>query len=125
MAKLVLIADDNADNVSLIRAILKRTPFDLDFAVARTGREVLEFTATETPDIILLDMKMPDVDGYETAYSLRADERTKHIPIIAVTAQAMVGDRERALEAGCSEYLSKPIDRTALINVITKYLSTK
>ncbi|MGO9480532.1 MAG: response regulator [Candidatus Kryptoniota bacterium] len=125
MPKLVLIADDNADNISLMRAILKRSALELEFADVQTGSEVLVFAAKRLPDIVLLDMKMPNMNGYETAAALRSNDRTKHIPIIAVTAQAMVGDKERALEAGCCEYITKPIDRTALVEAVTKYLAHK
>jgi CheY-like chemotaxis protein len=122
MSKLVLIADDNSDNISLVRTILKRSGLDVEIAEVQNGRAVLEFTTTKVPDIILLDMKMPVMDGYETATALRSDGKTKSIPIVAVTAQAMVGDKERAISAGCNEYLTKPIDRTALINAVKKYL---
>ncbi|MFZ1082303.1 MAG: response regulator [Candidatus Kryptoniota bacterium] len=122
MPKLVLVADDNVDNISLIRAILKRSALDVEIVDVQTGREVLEFVAKRIPEIILLDMKMPDMDGYETAVALKSNDQTKHVPIIAVTAQAMIGDREKALEAGCCEYVMKPIDRTLLIDAIKKYL---
>ncbi len=125
MSKLVLIADDNVDNISLIRAILKRSALDVEFADVQTGREVLEFVTKRIPDVILLDMKMPDMDGYETAAALKSNDQTKHVPIIAVTAQAMVGDKEKAFAAGCCEYIMKPIDRTQLLDAIKKHLPYK
>ncbi len=125
MPKLILIADDNADNILLIRAILRRAALDVEFVDAQTGQEVLDFVATRIPDLILLDMKMPQMDGLEAAMALKSSAQTRHVPIIAVTAQAMVGDREKAIEAGCSEYITKPIDRALLVDTVKKYLEHK
>ncbi len=125
MSKLVLIADDNVDNILLIKRILKRSGLDLEFIDAQTGREALELAIRRKPDVILLDMKMPNMDGYETASALRLSEGTGNVPIIAVTAQAMLGDKERALQAGCNEYLTKPVDPIFLSDLVRKYLSGK
>ena len=125
MPKLILIADDNADNILLIRAILKRAALDVEFADAQTGQEVLDFASKRVPDLILLDLKMPGMDGFEAATALKSNEQTQQVPIIAVTAQAMVGDREKAIEAGCSEYITKPVDRALLVETVKKYLSHK
>jgi len=125
MPKLILIADDNADNILLIRAILKRAALDVEFADAQTGQEVLDFASKRIPDLILLDLKMPGMDGFEAATALKSNEQTQQVPIIAVTAQAMVGDREKAIEAGCSEYITKPVDRALLVDTVKKYLSHK
>jgi two-component system cell cycle response regulator DivK len=123
MARLVLIADDNVDNILLLKKILRRSGMDLEFLDAQTGRDALELAMRNKPDLILLDMKMPDMDGYETAAAVRLSEGINGVPIIAVTAQAMVGDKERALQAGCNEYLAKPIDPLYLIDLTKKYLS--
>lgn len=123
MSKLVLIADDNADNILLIKRILKRSALDIEFVDAQSGREALELAARKKPQLILLDLKMPDMDGYEAAAVLKSNEETKGIPIIAVTAQAMLTDKERALQAGCNEYFTKPIDSAPLIDMVRKYLS--
>ena len=125
MSKLVLIADDNVDNILLLKRILKRTGMDIEFIEAQTGREALELALTKKPDVILLDLKMPNMDGYETAAALRLSEGMNTVPIIAVTAQAMVGDKERALRAGCNEYLTKPVDPLVLIDTVKKYLTIK
>jgi len=122
MPRLILIADDNADNILLIRTILKRAALDVEFADAQTGQEVLDFAAKKIPDLILLDLKMPVMDGFEAAAALKSNTQTSDVPIIAVTAQAMLGDREKAIEAGCSEYITKPVDRTLLIDIVKKYL---
>ncbi len=124
MPHLILIADDNADNILLIRRILKRSGLELEFIDAQSGREAVRLAAERLPNLVLLDMKMPDLDGYGAAAELKANQLTRNIPVIAVTAQAMMGDRERALEAGCDEYLMKPIDPLLLIGTIRKYLSS-
>lgn len=123
MSHLVLIADDNADNILLMRRILRRSGIECEFIDAQTGREALRLAGERKPELILLDMKMPDMDGYETAGALKGNESTKHIPVVAVTAQAMLGDRERALGAGCDEYMTKPVDPVLLIQTLKKYIS--
>ncbi len=125
MAKLVLIADDNIDNVLLLKRILKRSGMDIEFIDAQTGRDTLELAMRKEPDLILLDMKMPNMDGYETVAALRLSEGISNVPVIAVTAQAMLGDRERALQAGCNEYLTKPVEPMVLIEMVKKYLAAR
>jgi CheY-like chemotaxis protein len=122
MAKLVLIADDNADNIFLIRKLISRAHLDVEVIEAQTGRDTLTIAIQRRPAVILLDLKMPDMDGYQTASILKATEETRQIPIVAVTAQAMVGDKEKALKAGCDEYISKPIEPEILVRTIQKYL---
>jgi two-component system cell cycle response regulator DivK len=122
MAKLVLIADDNADNIFLIRKLISRAHLDVEVIEAQTGRDTLSIAIQRRPAVILLDLKMPDMDGYQTASILKATEETRQIPIVAVTAQAMVGDKEKALKAGCDEYISKPIEPEILVRTIQKYL---
>jgi two-component system, cell cycle response regulator DivK len=125
MPRVVLIADDNADNILLIRRILRRSGVDCEYLDASSGREAVKLAVERNPDLIFLDMKMPDMDGYEAAAALKSGEATRSIPVIAVTAQAMMGDRERALAAGCDEYLTKPVDPLLLVETFKKYLSKK
>jgi CheY-like chemotaxis protein len=125
MSKLILVADDNVDNILLLKRILKRSGIDIEFIEAQTGRDALELAIRRRPDLILLDMKMPNMNGYETAAALRLSEGTSNVPIIAVTAQAMLGDRERAIQAGCNEYLTKPVDPMLLIEAVRKFLTGK
>ncbi|HUI31425.1 MAG TPA: response regulator [Candidatus Acidoferrales bacterium] len=125
MSYLILIADDNVDNILLIKRILKRSSLNLEFMDAETGRDAIELAMRRKPDLILLDMKMPNMNGYEAAAALRLSEGTNTIPIIAVTAQAMLGDKERALQAGCNEYLTKPLDPILLIDTVKRYLAGK
>ena len=123
MPHVVLIADDNADNILLIRRILRRSGVDCEYLEAQTGREALRLAAERKPELILLDMKMPDMDGFEAAAALKSDESTKRIPVVAITAQAMLGDRERAIEAGCDEYVAKPVDPDLLLKTFKRYIS--
>lgn len=125
MSHLVLIADDNADNILLLKRILRRSDIDCQYIDAQSGREVLKLAAEKHPEVIFLDLKMPDMDGYKTAAALKADGSTRDIPVIAVTAQAMMGDMERALEAGCDEYMMKPVDPVLLVETLRKHLSGK
>ncbi len=122
MPHLVLIADDNADNILLMKRLLRRAGRDCECIEAQTGREALRLAIERKPALILLDMKMPDMDGYQTAAALKSNETTRAIPVVAVTAQAMLGDRERALEAGCDEYMTKPIEAEILMETLKKYL---
>lgn len=122
MATSILIADDNTDNIFLIKKLLKRAHLDVEVLEAQTGRDALLLALQKQPSLILLDMKMPDMDGYETASELKRRKETKHIPVVAVTAQAMVGDKEKALKSGCDEYISKPIEPEILVRTIQKYL---
>jgi CheY-like chemotaxis protein len=91
---------------------------------AHTGREVLKLVEEEIPDLILMDVVMPDMDGIEATRMLRKKYSRKELPIIALTAQAMAGDREVVLDAGCDEYLSKPFSITELIEKVSHYLGT-
>lgn len=123
MPHVVLIADDNADNILLIRRILRRGGVECECLDAQTGREALRLAAERRPELILLDLKMPDMDGYEAAAALKSNESTRHIPVIAITAQAMLGDRERAIKAGCDEYIAKPVDPDLLLETFKRYIS--
>lgn len=125
MPHLVLISDDNADNILLLKRILRRSQIKCEFIEAQSGRETLRLATGRHPDMIFLDLKMPDLDGYETAAALKRDESTRRIPVIAVTAQAMLGDRERALAAGCDEYMIKPVDPGLLLETFKRYVSNE
>jgi len=114
----ILLIEDNDSNRDLISRYLKL--FDYDVAVAVDGREGLERLREDRDSIglILLDMNLPEIDGWEVARRLKSDETTKELPVIAITAHAMVGDREKALEAGCDDYATKPIDFNHLLRKI-------
>jgi signal transduction histidine kinase/CheY-like chemotaxis protein/HPt (histidine-containing phosphotransfer) domain-containing protein len=115
----ILVAEDGEDNRELVTAHLKRA--GLTVAVAATGRLAVEAATTQKFDLILMDMQMPELDGYGAARALRA--AGVRIPIIALTANAMAEDRLRCLEAGCTEYLAKPIARGQLLRTLSRFLS--
>ncbi|UPK67873.1 response regulator [Chitinophaga filiformis] len=115
--KKVLIIDDDNRNIYALRMVLKAKGFDCITATdAQTGLQLLE----EQADIgvVLMDMMMPEMDGYEAIAQLRKNPLFDHIPVIAVTAQAMVGDREKCLAAGAAAYVSKPIDQDILLHLL-------
>ena len=118
MNPVVLYIEDHPDNMTLVRRVLQAENHSL--IEAKTGSHGILIAETQDVDIILLDINLPDIDGYEVARKLRASKKTSlaHIPIIAVTANAMRGDAQKALEAGCNLYLSKPINIHELIDKI-------
>jgi len=120
--KKVLVAEDNKDNFDLIQMIFDEAPFRCELVRANTGRDVLRMVEEEMPDLILMDMVMPDMDGIEATKFLRKKYSKKTLPIIALTAQAMTGDRETVLDAGCDEYLSKPFAINELLETVRHYL---
>ncbi len=122
MAKILLV-EDNEMNRDMLSRRLERRGFEVSIAV--DGREGLEKAAAEQPDLILLDMSLPVMDGWEAARLLKQRPDTAAIPIIALTAHAMSGDRERALEVGCNDYDVKPIEFDRLLGKIRKSLSGK
>lgn len=117
----ILLVEDNEMNRDMLSRRLKRREFDVDLAV--DGQQALDMTTASKPDLILLDMSLPVKDGWTVAQELKADDSTKSIPIIALTAHAMVGDREKALAAGCDEYETKPIDFKRLVDKIETMLN--
>ena len=115
----VLIVEDNEKNMKLVRDVLRSmgyTPLE-----ATSGEEALPLAAAELPALVLMDIQLPDVDGATALQRLRSDERTAGIPVLALTAQAMEGDRERFLAAGFDGYLSKPVDIEELIATVRQY----
>jgi len=118
--KRVLIIEDNPDNRTLIVDLL--TSLDYVGIEAEDGEEGIALAEREPPDLILLDMSLPRKDGWAAAGELKGNPRLAHIPLIALTAHAMVGDRERALRAGCDDYISKPIDLSLLVKKLRGYL---
>ena len=105
--ELVLIVDDNEKNLKLARDVLRYAGFRT--IEARTGGDGISLAVEHLPDLVLMDVRLPDMDGSEVVRRLKADERTAGIPVVALTAMAMSGDRERFLEDGFDDYLEKPI----------------
>lgn len=118
----ILIVEDNPDNRTLITDIL--TALDYEVIEAIDGEQGVQKAESEKPDLILMDLSLPQVDGWTATTRIKAQEALQDIPIIALTAHAMVGDRERAIEAGCDDYIKKPIDLKELQEKIAKYLAS-
>jgi CheY-like chemotaxis protein len=118
--KRILIVEDNDLNRDVLQRRLTRRGYDV--VVAGDGREGLGLARTSVPDLILMDLGLPVVDGWECVRRLRAQRETARVPVIALTAHAMIGDRERALEAGCDEFDTKPIDFVALLAKMDRLL---
>lgn len=117
----VLVVEDNLDNMTLISDVL--TSLGYDPLIAKDGEEGVRVATAEKPDLILMDLSLPKMDGWTAARMLKADESMKHIPIIALTAHAMMGDRDRALAAGCDDYISKPISLRELSEKLKRYMA--
>ena len=104
----ILYVEDNDDNVYVVRGRLGRLGHSV--VVASDGNQGVSMALTERPDLILMDLRMPGLDGWEATRRIKAAPGTRHIPVIALSAHAMAGDREEALAAGCDDYDTKPID---------------
>lgn len=120
MNETLLIIEDNEQNLYLMRFLLEKSGFEV--IEARTGKEGIEAALCRRPQAILLDIQLPEMDGYAVAAELKKHDELGNIPIIAVTSYAMVGDRERILAAGATGYLEKPINPETFVEEIEKYL---
>jgi len=118
--KRVLVIEDNENNIYLITFILKKNGYDS--MEARDGAAGVEMALKEKPDLILMDMQLPVLDGYEATKRIKAMEETRGIPVIAITSFAMVGDKEKALGVGCDGYIEKPINPVTIMTELKKYL---
>jgi two-component system, cell cycle response regulator DivK len=116
----ILVIEDNEQNLYLVTFLLKQS--DYKIVAARSGPEGIELAKRMQPDLILLDIQLPMMDGYAVARELRHNPALQDVPIIAVTSYAMVGDKERALESGCAGYIEKPINPATFVSEIEYYL---
>ena len=116
----LLLVEDNEENRDGLTRHLRRKGFEV--LVAVDGQQGVEAARTEAPDLILMDMSLPVLDGWEATRQLKAAPETRHIPVIALTAHAMAGDREKALAAGCDEYDTKPVEFARLLEKIQTLL---
>jgi len=124
MSKKVLIADDDGKNLKLLRMLIQNAGHET--LEAENGEEAVRLAKEHIPDLILMDNRMPAMDGITATKILKADPATANIPIIATTASAMKGDRERIMsEAGFDEYVPKPIDAKSFMNIVKKYLEKR
>lgn len=116
----ILVVEDNEMNRDMLSRRLQRKGYQIVIAI--DGKEGIALAHSETPDLILMDLRLPEIDGWQATRTLKADEATRSIPIIALTAHAMAGDREKALEAGCDDYDTKPVDFARLYGKIRALL---
>ncbi|MDH5507185.1 MAG: response regulator [Anaerolineae bacterium] len=117
--KKILIVEDVDMNLNLLVQLLED---DYELIVARDGAAGVAITSEEMPDLILMDMSLPVMDGWEATTKIKASEKLKDIPVIGLSAHAMTGDRQKALAAGCDEYLTKPVDESLLFEKLKAYL---
>jgi len=112
----VLYVEDNEDNIFMLRNRLKRAGYDV--VIAMDGLQGVALAAAERPDLILMDLSLPALDGWEATRRIKAMPETRHIPVIALTAHAMTGDREKAMAAGCDDFDTKPVELPRLLQKI-------
>ena len=122
MAKILLV-EDNEDNRDMLSRRLMRKGYDIVLAV--DGEQGVQMAGSETPDLILMDMSLPLIDGWEATRQIKATPTGQNVPVIALTAHAMAGDKERALAAGCDDYDTKPVELPRLLEKIEKLLTQK
>lgn len=116
----ILVVEDNQDNMTLITDVLMSLNYDV--IRATDGEKGVEAAHQEHPDLILMDLSLPRMDGWTATRHIKENPELNHIPIIALTAHAMVGDKERALEAGCNDYITKPINLRELARKLAEYM---
>ncbi|MEA4908075.1 MAG: response regulator [Anaerolineaceae bacterium] len=118
--KTILYIEDNQDNRTLVRRLLKASGYQM--VEAPTAQAAMEYLQANVPDLILMDINMPDIDGYTLTHQIKNRPALAHTPIIAITANVMKGDREKSLSSGCDDYIEKPIDVDRFISQIESYL---
>ena len=119
----VLLVEDNYDNFEMVRFLLERAEYTV--IGARTGREAVTSARQNRPDVILMDLSLPEMDGWEAAREIKNDPEIAHIPLIALTAHTLPGDRKKALESGFDNYISKPIDVPAFYDIVSSIFTGK
>jgi CheY-like chemotaxis protein len=122
MTKILLVEDNEMNRDMLSRRLIRK---GYEVVMALDGRQAVEMAAGENPDLIIMDMSLPVIDGWEATRQVKAAPATRAIPVIALTAHAMAGDREKAIEAGCDDYDTKPIELPRLLGKITSLLERK
>ncbi|MEC7703269.1 MAG: response regulator [Pseudomonadota bacterium] len=123
MSKTVLIVEDNELNMKLFNDLLEA--HNINTLQTKDGREVLDIAREKKPDLVIMDIQLPEVSGLEVTKWLKADEELKSIPVVAVTAFAMKGDEQKIREVGCDDYISKPISVAHFMEVVQKHLNAE
>ena len=116
----ILLVEDNEMNRDMLSRRLKRNGYEVVIAI--DGQQGVDMAVAETPDLILMDMSLPVIDGWEATRRIKQNDATRVIPVIALTAHAMAGDREKAIDAGCDDYDTKPVEITRLLGKIAALL---
>jgi CheY-like chemotaxis protein len=119
----VLLVEDNYDNYEMVRFLLERAEYTV--VGAHTGREAVTAAREHKPDVILMDLSLPELDGWEAAQEIKKDPEIAHIPLIALTAHTLPGDRKKAMEAGFDNYISKPINVPAFYDIVSAVFKGK
>ncbi len=120
--KKILLVEDDEDNRDLVSFVLQRSNLSVELVIAENGKEAVQKAVDDRPNLILMDMQMPVMDGWTAVPILKGDDRTKAIPIIAFTSQAKLEDKARTIEIGCVEHYAKPMDPEELLTLIRKYV---
>ncbi|TFH33941.1 MAG: response regulator [Anaerolineales bacterium] len=123
MPKRILIVEDEEANIDVLLNILQLMLNQTQVYIARDGHEGIKFAYEYSPELILMDLSLPKLDGWEVTRSLKSNPRFLQVPILALTAHAMVGDRDRAIQAGCDDYFAKPIEVDEFIQFMRPYLT--
>ncbi len=116
----VLIVEDNMDTYELVRFILEKNGYEVFLAV--NGRDGVNAATKQKPDLIVMDLSMPEMDGWTATRLIKQNKETSSIPLIALTAHVLPGDRQRAVEAGCDEYITKPMDLLELVETVNRWV---
>jgi len=119
MAKILVVEDNDINRDMMVRRLQRR---GYTMVAASDGQQGIDMTRSENPDIVLMDMSLPVVDGWEATRQIKCDRRLNHIPVVGLTAHAMVGDREKALKAGCDDYATKPVEFEKLVEMIHRLI---
>jgi CheY-like chemotaxis protein len=122
--KKILLVEDEQGNIDVVQNILELMFNQHTLLIARDGHEAIKMAYEEKPDLILMDLGIPKLDGWEVTRSLKSNENFRDVPILAITAHAMIGDREKALAAGCDDYFTKPIEVDEFVDFMRPYLTT-
>lgn len=117
----VLIVEDNMDTYELVRFILEKNGYDTFLAM--NGRDGVNAANKQRPDLIIMDLQMPEMDGWTATRLIKGSNITSEIPLIALTAHALPGDRQRAIDSGCDEYITKPMDLIELVETVDRWMT--